>query len=165
MWTWTDDPPPSPPPPPPPRPLPRGLVTVGVVLWAILFLAGAATGQVTTETTLGPDGFGRILLSNPAGDARAVTVSVWESEEQEGVELIREVPGVTVYPDSFSLAPGARQTVRVHLPVDSLGYAPGRLLRVRVVFAPTAPPAEQSGEVRTVLQHRYRFLTKLYMPR
>lgn len=145
----------------------------GTLVWllplAVALTPGTAPGQVSYDVVLEEHGghyVGTALVQAPR---RAdVTVEVWESREEPEVRLT-DPAEATVWPDSFRLAAGERQTVRLRVPRDA--YPAGTLLRLETVVAP-APVAEEgatsdgdsSRAVRTRIRFQTRVLSKVRLP-
>lgn len=143
----------------------RILIRVGSLYWLAalaLLLPGSAAGQIPTEVRLDDRGTGSTFVR--ARTPARVEVALWTSREDgDSVQLVRRVESATIWPQTFELAAGGRQTVRLHVPPDS--FPPGGVLRLETTLTPrgTGSPVPAEG-VDARLRVVTRFLTKVHLP-
>lgn len=132
---------------------------------ALVCLPWSAHGQpVGNDVVLTPRGdlFTNVVVVGPAPKPSTVEVELWRSDEGPPVELTERVSEATVWPDSFRLARGEQQLVRVALPRGVT--SPGTLLRLKTRVTPSFGPGEDAGSgTRIRVRLRTTYVTKLWV--
>lgn len=133
--------------------------TALLVVGLLLLLAGVLTAQVNAAVQMhGRDA--EVAVTNPTAKPLRVTMALYQDVTPAGgpLTLGDSVPA-RISPASFTLQPGATQTVRVRLRTP---LQPGEVLRLATTFAPGAEePAPTTPAVVMRFVAVIRVLTKV----
>lgn len=126
-----------------------------ILVWSILFFAGALSAQVTAVAEL-HSGVAELRIGNPTTAPLSVELTLWRDATKEGQPVaLGDSVLALISPASFTLRPGEVQTVRIRVR-DTVRT--GELLRLATLFTPLDAESPEQGMKLLV---RTRLITKV----